>query len=102
MAVLVASFSLSLPVSVVSGASQAFTHSDTLANAAQQTIAGTKTSDGCSWSMPALELSETQTVVESRQVSADWDTCTSVIETGVPSTSRMSRSPLNFGGGPGV
>jgi hypothetical protein len=78
------SIALLLPMSAFA-ATQYFSHSEGLANSSRQTIQGTRTADGgCRWTPPALQLEPSQDVIESRQVSADWDTCTSVIETGTP------------------
>lgn len=75
-----------MSVAPAGAATQTFDHSDRLASSSTVTVAGTRTTDGCEWETAPLELSASEVAKEARQISADWDTCSSVVEIGVPET----------------
>jgi hypothetical protein len=58
-----------------------------------RTVAGTPTADGgCVFRLPSLSLAAGQHAIESRQLSTDFTTCTTAVETGVPTTSSDASS----------
>ena len=65
---------------VLGGGAVSFTTPGQLKTKECRTLRGKKLKDGCKWDPPELVLGPDEQAVEARQVSADFSTCTTVVE----------------------